>query len=57
MVEDRQDETNRPDILQRAICEAELNNDDLQDHWGDEVEEHEYELVFPKPIIAPVSIF
>ena len=55
MVEDRQDETNRPDTLQRAISEAELNNDDLQDHWGDEVEEHEYELVFPKPIIDPVS--
>ena len=54
---ERQDQTIRPDILQRAISEAQLNrNDDLQDHWdnGVVIEEHEYEKAFPKPIIDPV---
>ena len=54
-VEDCEDETDRQDILQRAISEAQISHDDLQDHWGDEVEEHEYEQVFPKPIIDPVA--
>ena len=54
-VDDREDKTDCSNILLRAISKSEIFHDDLQDHWGDEVEEHMYEQVFPKPIIDPVA--